>query len=84
MELFRIRIELNLPAISVSDAVIRGVMEMFCKTGINQVDVVKTLKDAGINPEDIQAISKGQSNQSVEVAFKFLDCMKVVSTLRRR
>ncbi|KAH3808505.1 hypothetical protein DPMN_136861 [Dreissena polymorpha] len=78
-------IELNLPAISGSDAVMKGVMErsirLFFKTGINQVDEVKTLKNAGINPEDIQAISKGQSNQSVEVAFNILDCMKVVSTV---
>ncbi|KAH3808474.1 hypothetical protein DPMN_136830 [Dreissena polymorpha] len=78
-------IELNLPAMSGSDAVMKGVMErsirLCYKTGINQVDEAKTLKDAGINPEDIQAISKGQSNQRVKVALKILDFMKVVSTL---
>ncbi|KAH3808456.1 hypothetical protein DPMN_136812 [Dreissena polymorpha] len=75
-------IEVKLHAIEgsaiVSDFLNRSV-RLFCKDGLSSFETVRALILAGIAPEDILRINKGQSNQSVEVMFRFCDCMRKLS-----
>ncbi len=82
--LFVNMIEVKLPAIDGNvDAVVSEVLQrsvrLFCKEGLSSFETVRALIQTGILPEDIERINKGQSNQSVEVLFKFRDCLRKLS-----
>ncbi|KAH3808483.1 hypothetical protein DPMN_136839 [Dreissena polymorpha] len=72
-------ISINLSAID-GDAVLSGAMErsvrIFHKNGVNAFEAVKALTRAEVEPDDIVTVSKGQSNQSLEVLSKFRDVME--------
>ncbi|KAH3808495.1 hypothetical protein DPMN_136851 [Dreissena polymorpha] len=72
-------ISINLPAID-GDAVLIEAMKrsvrFFHKNGVNAFEAVKALMRAGVEPDDIVAVSKGQSNQSLEVLSKYRDVME--------
>ena len=75
-------IEVKLPAIegnAVVSEVLQRSVRLFCKEGLSSFETVRVLIQTGILPEDIERINKGQSNQSVEVLFKFRDCLRKLS-----
>ncbi|KAH3808489.1 uncharacterized protein LOC127833402 [Dreissena polymorpha] len=78
-------IEVKLPAIegnAVVEEFLNRSVRLFSKNGLSTYETVRALKQAGIAPEDIQRINKGQSYQSVEVMFKFRDCLRKLSDLK--
>ncbi|KAH3808521.1 hypothetical protein DPMN_136877 [Dreissena polymorpha] len=51
------------------------------KNGVKTFEAAKALMRAGVEPEDIVTVSKGQSNQSLEVLFKFRDVMEKIQKM---
>ncbi|KAH3788878.1 hypothetical protein DPMN_167041 [Dreissena polymorpha] len=77
-------IEVKLPAIEGSAVVeefLNRSVRLFSKHGLSAYETVRALIQTGIAPEYIERSNKGQSNQSVEVMFKFRDCVKKLSEL---